>query len=103
MPNVVLEAAAMGIPSVTTDATGAVDSVVHEHTGLIVPVGDESALAEAVLRLIQNQASRESMGREARDRVVRDFQPEDVARAIVALGVCGHTSQASRCAMEVNP
>jgi glycosyltransferase involved in cell wall biosynthesis len=103
MPNVVLEAAAMGIPSVTTDATGAVDSVVHEHTGLIVPVGDEGALAEAVLRLIQNQASRESMGRAARDRVVRDFQPEDVARAIVALGMYGHASRASRCAMEVTP
>jgi len=103
MPNVVLEAAAMGIPSVTTDATGAVDSVVHEHTGLIVPVGDEGALAEAVLRLIQNQALRERMGREARERVVKDFQPEDVASAIVSIGVCGHMSHASRCTFEVTP
>jgi len=43
------------------------------------------------------------MGREARDRVVKDFQPEDVASAIVSIGVCGHMSHASRCTFEVTP
>jgi glycosyltransferase involved in cell wall biosynthesis len=101
MPNVVLEAAAMGIPSVTTDATGAVDSVVHDVTGLIVPVGDERALAAAVLRLIQDKASHASMGREARNRVVKDFQPKDVARAIVDLGVSGRIIERHDRAKEV--
>jgi glycosyltransferase involved in cell wall biosynthesis len=39
-PNVVLEAAAMGVPSVTTRATGAVDAVIPGQTGLLVDVND---------------------------------------------------------------
>lgn len=100
MPNVVLEAAAMGIASVTTDATGAVDSVVGGRTGLIVPAGDEQALADAMLRLLLDPTLCEKMGREARERVVRDFQPKDVARAVVDHGVKGCASQPARHASE---
>lgn len=89
MPNVVLEAAAMGIPSVTTTATGAIDSVVDGETGLLVPPQDADALGDAILRLIREPALRAKLGSAARERVVRDFQPTDVARAIVdhALGL----------------
>jgi len=87
MPNVVLEAAAMGVASVTTDATGAVDSIVDGLTGLIVPVGDEAALAGAILRLLRDPDLRERMGRNARVRTVRDFQPADVSRAVVDVGL----------------
>jgi glycosyltransferase involved in cell wall biosynthesis/nucleoside-diphosphate-sugar epimerase len=83
MPNVVLEAAAMGIPSITTTATGAVDSVVDSDTGLLVRPGDADALGAAILRLINDGALRRRYGAAARARVVRDFQPTDVARAIV--------------------
>ena len=89
MPNVVLEAAAMAVASVTTDATGAVDSVVDGQTGLIVPVGDEGALADAVVRLLQDADLRLQMGRNARERAVKDFQPADVSRAVVDLAVRG--------------
>jgi len=87
MPNVVLEAAAMGVASVTTDATGAVDSIVDGLTGLIVPVGDEAALAGAILRLLRDPDLRDRMGRNARVRTVRDFQPADVSRAVVDVGL----------------
>jgi len=49
-PNVVLEAAALGIPTITTDATGARDSVVDEVTGLIFPVREAQALADSIVR-----------------------------------------------------
>lgn len=89
MPNVVLEAAAMGVPAITTDATGAVDSVEDGLTGLIVPVDDAPALAAAIDRLLREPALRREMGAAARARVVADFQPRDVAAAVVAaaLGV----------------
>jgi len=83
LPNVVLEAGAMGVPSVTTTATGAVDSVVHEQTGLLVPPEDPSALADALGRLLTDTELRDRLGAAARERVVRDFQPADVAAAIV--------------------
>ena len=84
LPNVVLEAAAMGVPSVTTTATGAVDSVVDGVTGLLVPPEHARPLADAVERLVRDDDLREQLGRAARERVVRDYQPQDVAAAIVS-------------------
>jgi len=51
LPHVVLEAMEVGVPVVATDAGGAGELVVHERTGLLVPVGDGGALLEAVRRL----------------------------------------------------
>lgn len=83
MPNVVLEAAAMGKPAVTTTATGAVDSVVDGVTGILVHPDDGEAMSRAIELLVRDDVHREELGRASRDRVVRDFQPEQVARAIV--------------------
>lgn len=82
MPNVVLEAAAMGKPSVTTAVTGAVDSVIPNVTGILVPWDDGNALAAALERVLVDTELRAKMGRAARARVIRDFDPGDVARAI---------------------
>jgi len=51
LPHVVLEAMEVGVPVVATDAGGTGEVVVHERTGLLVPVGDGGALLEAVRRL----------------------------------------------------
>ena len=50
-PNVVLEAAATGIPVITTLSTGSRDAVLPEVTGLLIPAGYPQAIVEAVLRL----------------------------------------------------
>lgn len=47
-PNVVLEAAACGVPSIVTDVTGCRDAVMDGQTGWIVPFGDEGALRSAI-------------------------------------------------------
>ena len=89
MPNVVLEAAAMGVPSVTTTATGAVDSLLNGETGILVPPDDPHALATAMGRLLTEPDLRRHMGESARSRAVRFFQPRDVAKAIadIATGI----------------
>lgn len=84
MPNVVLEAAAMEIPVVTTNATGAVDSVIPGVTGYLTAINDHAALGSFVSRLIHYPVLRESMGRNGRKRVINDFQPDDVAAAVVS-------------------
>lgn len=86
MPNAVLEAAAMGKPAVTTNATGAVDSVVDGVTGIIVPVDDVEALGQAITSLITDEPLMKRMGSAALARVSADFRPTDVARAVVELG-----------------
>jgi glycosyltransferase involved in cell wall biosynthesis len=77
-PNVVLEAAAMEVPAIVSDATGCVDAVVDGETGIITPVGDARALADAMTVLLQDADRRRVMGAAARDRAVADFAPETV-------------------------
>ena len=87
MPNVVLEAAAMEIPSVTTRVTGATDSVIDAVTGYLVDYGDSAAMADRVVGLLRDPTGRRAMGSKARERVLRDFRPQDVARTIVDLTI----------------
>jgi glycosyltransferase involved in cell wall biosynthesis len=77
-PNVVLEAAATGIPVVTTTATGSRDSVVPEVTGLLIPPGYPEAISEAVVRLLRDGDLRWRMGRAARAWVLEHFVDERV-------------------------
>ena len=72
-PNVVLEAAATGIPVITTISTGSRDAVLPEVTGLLIPAGYPEAIAEAVLRLLRNPDDRFRMGRAARVWVLERF------------------------------
>ena len=65
-PNVVLEAAATGVPAVTTESTGSRDSVVPGITGLLIPPGCPEAIVEAVLRLLRDPVLRRRMGEAAR-------------------------------------
>jgi glycosyltransferase involved in cell wall biosynthesis len=82
-PNVVLEASAMGLPTVTTDATGAVDSVRNGETGLIVRTRDPRGLADAIRALLHDRDLASRYGVAAREWVARDFQPESVVRTLL--------------------
>lgn len=81
-PNVVLEAAALRIPTVTTDATGAIDSVVDGATGRIVRIDDSAALASALSELVGSEELRARMGDAAQQRVDAEFQQEHVWRTL---------------------
>ncbi len=57
--NVYIEAAAMGIPVIGTDVTGAKDAVHHLYNGIVIPSKSTSELKNAMLNLIQNNELRE--------------------------------------------
>ncbi len=62
IPRVVMEAAAMGIPAVVTDVKGNREAVEHGRNGLLVPLGDTKALAQAILRILMNSEEARRMG-----------------------------------------
>jgi glycosyltransferase involved in cell wall biosynthesis len=73
VPKVLIEAAACGRPIVTTDAPGCREIVRHSENGLLVPVRNSQALAEALRTLIENPALRKRMGNRGREIVVQEF------------------------------
>jgi len=68
---VFLEAGAAGTPSVGTLKCGAEEAIADGVTGLLVPQGDAEAAADALVRLLSDDALREKMGRAARERAER--------------------------------
>ena len=82
--SVILEAAAAEVPAIGTRIYGITDAILEGSTGMLVPVGDPAALAGAMRTLGGDTHLREEMGRAARARVLRDFRPEDLTRAMLA-------------------
>jgi glycosyltransferase involved in cell wall biosynthesis len=64
--NVVLEAMASGLPVIGADQGGTVENVRHGLNGLLVPAGDADRFADAILRLVDDQALRGRLARNAR-------------------------------------
>ena len=71
--NVVIEAAALGVPTVGTRIDGLRDAVVDGVTGVLVPPKDSAALADALVGLLTDEARRKQMGSAAQDRARRLF------------------------------
>lgn len=71
--NAVLEAQAMALPVVCSDAEGLPENVVDGRTGLVVPRRQPDALAAAIGRLAESPERRLSMGRAGRRRVLDRF------------------------------
>jgi glycosyltransferase involved in cell wall biosynthesis len=85
VPKSLLEAAAFGRPLIATDVAGCRDIVIHEKTGLVVPVDDPGALAAAILRLVRSPRQRVRFGVAARRLVDERFAADLVGPATVAL------------------
>lgn len=73
LPNVVPEAAAHGLPVISSPMPGVDEAVEHEVTGLLVNVADAEALAAAVQRLAGDAALRERLGANGRRWVEENF------------------------------
>jgi glycosyltransferase involved in cell wall biosynthesis len=77
-PNVALEAAASGLPVITTESTGARDAVLAEVTGMLIPPGYPETISETALELIRDSEKRKRMGQAARHWVLESYSQERV-------------------------
>jgi len=82
-PNVVSEAHAAGKPVVGASATGIVDAVRDGIDGILVPVGDSRALAEAIAGLLRQPQLARKMGHAGRERAEREFRPQRIWAALL--------------------
>ncbi|MGE0492757.1 MAG: glycosyltransferase family 4 protein [Vulcanimicrobiota bacterium] len=84
-PRILLEAAAMGKAMVATDVPGCREVVVHDLTGLLVPVRDGVALAAAIEYLLDHPLQAADFGKNARKKIVEEFSVEKVVDSTVGL------------------
>lgn len=73
-PNTVLEAGAMGLPSIVTDINGSREIVENEKNGLIVPSKNVDALYDAMERMLTDDKARETMKSNARPMIASRFE-----------------------------
>lgn len=73
-PNTVLEAGAMGLPSIVTDINGSREIIVEGQNGTIVLPKDENALYEAMCRIINQDEWRKMMADNARKMIADRFE-----------------------------
>lgn len=74
-----IEAAASGVPSVAGDSGGVRSAVLDGETGLVVPPEDDARAAEAIGRLMADEALRRQLGAAAREAALHRFNWDRVA------------------------
>ena len=87
-PNTVLEAGALGLPSIVTDINGSSEIIIpyeknhQKATGLIVPPQDTDALQKAMEWMIIHNAEREKMAANARPSIESRFEQHFVRQCL---------------------
>lgn len=85
LPKSLVEAAASGLPLVSTDVPGCREVIVDEEDGLLVPVRDAFALAAAIARLLQDRGLAARLGAAARKKAVTEFDEASVIDRTIAV------------------
>lgn len=85
VPKVLIEASACGRPIVTTDVPGCREVVRQEENGILVPVRNSKALAEALKRLIKDASLRKRMGARGREIAIKEFSVEKVVHETLSV------------------
>jgi glycosyltransferase involved in cell wall biosynthesis len=80
----IVEAMAAGLPVIGTRGGAVPEVILNGLTGRLVPVGDATALAEAMIELMSDPGRRRVMGEAGRARVAEQFTVEQMARRFEA-------------------
>ncbi len=73
-PNVVMQAGAMGLPSIVSDINGCNEIIVEGENGIIVPVKDESRLADAMKQMLADPEAYGKMKSNARKMIEERYE-----------------------------
>jgi glycosyltransferase involved in cell wall biosynthesis len=84
VPRVVMEACAMGTPSVASDVKGNREAVVHGRNGYLVPFGDVPELSAAILKILSEPEVAEQMSLDAQRMAAEQFDERRVFEKVKA-------------------
>lgn len=81
-PNVVIEAGAMGLPSIVTDINGSREIIIEGENGTIVPSKDAEALYQAMKRFVENPEDVMRMAANARPLIASRYEQSYVRQCL---------------------
>ena len=84
LPIALLEAMAMGVPSVSTNVYAIPEAIKNNETGILIEAGDSEALANAILALKSDAKLRQRLVKDGRDHVLKHFDEREVAKIVLA-------------------
>ncbi len=84
LPRSIMEALALEVPVITSASRGSPD-LVGTDAGIVVPIGDTSALAAAMDRIVADPAAAKAMGRAGRRRMVERYEYRHVVRRHITM------------------
>jgi glycosyltransferase involved in cell wall biosynthesis len=61
--NVLVQAAAMGVPVISTTGTGTIDAVSDGYNGILIPVNDKARLQEEMIKMMKDEKQRKEFGK----------------------------------------
>ncbi|QTY26668.1 glycosyltransferase family 4 protein [Flavobacterium sp. CS20] len=82
-PNVVMQAGAMGLPSIVSDINGCNEIIEEGKNGLIIPAKDTKALQRAMIKLIKDQNLYEKLKSNSREMITLRYEQRLVWEAIL--------------------
>lgn len=83
-PNVVLQAGAMGLPSIVSNINGCNEIIIEGENGMIIPVKDSDAIYEAMQKMVEDDIFKAQMQTQTRGMIVSRYQQQVVWEAILA-------------------
>lgn len=81
-PNVVIEAGAMGLPSIVTDINGSREIIIEGENGTIIPSKDAEALYQAMKRFVENPDEVKRMAANARQLIASRYEQSYVRQCL---------------------
>ncbi|WP_337967379.1 glycosyltransferase family 4 protein [uncultured Flavobacterium sp.] len=83
-PNVVMQAGAMGLPSIVTDINGCNEIIIENENGMIIPVKDSVAIYDAMEKMLTDKEFSNSLRINARLSIISRYEQQLVWDAILS-------------------
>lgn len=83
LPIAVLEAMALGVPTISTRVNAIPEAVIDMKTGLLIEAGSAEQLSEAILKLYADESLRNDLASAGRDFVLKNFDEKAAGRTVL--------------------